>query len=155
MIKQKTDITYLIRRIIYALVFIAIGLGAALFLEYRFKYSWVVIFAGITAFIVIGIAMNAVNYFTTKFYEENDALIIEYGLSKKKITIIYSSINRCVIKQSKIDKLFKTKQLSIFCPDYKGIISEQILGLKADYADVLSNYIMLRLNGSEGDFPII
>lgn len=152
--KQRTDVTYLIRRMLYAIVFIAAGLGAAFFLEYRLNYSRYAVFISISIVIALGVSMNLYNYFTVFFHEEDDALIITYGLFKKKIAIVYALIQRCVIKENAVDKLFKTKQISVFYPDFRGIITEQTLGLKAKYADLLSAHILKRMSGEESKFPV-
>ncbi len=151
--RQRADATYLLRRIIYAVIFELIGLGFAILLDLRLNYPWRAIFISISVVIALGLSMNLYNYFTVFFHEADDALMITYGISKKHIAIAYATVQRCVVKENIVDKIFKTKQLSIFYCDYKGLIAEQMLGLKASYAELLSAHILKRMNGEDSDFP--
>ncbi|NCA67187.1 MAG: hypothetical protein EOM87_03880 [Clostridia bacterium] len=154
MMKIKTDKTFLIRSLIFSALFAALGLGMAHFLNIRYGYSRIALFAGICGVIIIGIAMNIYIYATTNFYEEGDALVIENGFSKKKTVLNYTLIRSCALKCGSVDKLFKTKTLAIHYPDYKGIVFEKALGLKADYADKLATHIAKRMRGEDSEFPL-
>lgn len=149
---QKTNVTYLLRRIIYAALIIAIGYGVSWVLSF-FNYPQMTIFLVIVAVAVFGIILNIINHFTTRFYEDGEALIIQKGFRGKKYAIVYAIITRCVINTGAVDNLFKTKQITIVYPDYKGISTRESLGLSAEYADKLIEHIKKKMKGEDSIFP--
>lgn len=77
-----------------------------------------------------------------KFYEENQAFIIEKGLFfKNKTTIPFSKINTIALKRSFLDLILKTSKIEIDTGTLAKPISEGKLTLNKGYALELKNYL--------------
>ncbi len=149
---QKNDISFLIRRLALAPLIILIGYGVSVLLA-AFDYPKMTLFAIISGVVLIGTILNIINHLTTFFYEELDSLVIKRGLRGKAHCIPYQTIIKCTVREGLFDKIFKTKQVIIHYPDYKGIQLNETLGLKSSDAERLAAHINNRHNGESTEFP--